>query len=215
LHPLRPRGWRPRSACWRYKGFFGWTWCKLRTQYRFERQSIITIAASLAVVPVGTYIVLVGTLEHIMAVLEDIKSESARIAHVLGLSPTKPISNQILARRVAAGLPPRTAKVLARCIDPKGLIVVATDIVPKTTLHNNTKSKRNLSKDHSEVIYVLGKVVAESFRLLRDPEKVLTFLTKPHPMLEGDSPFELAKSSVAGAEVVMNLLANADAGTAV
>ncbi len=61
----------------------------------------------------------------------------------------------------------------------------------------------------------MGKVVAESFRLLRDPEKVLIFLTKPHPMLEGDSPFELAKSSVAGAEVVMNLLANADAGTAV
>lgn len=150
-----------------------------------------------------------------MSALENITSESARIAHVIGLSHAKPISNQILARRVAKGLPPSTAGVLARYIDPKGHTVVAMDIVPKTTLHTHTKSKRNLSKDHSEVVYVLGKVVAESFRLLRDPEKVLTFLTKPHPMLEGDSPFELAKSSVAGAEVVMNLLASADAGTSV
>jgi putative toxin-antitoxin system antitoxin component (TIGR02293 family) len=166
-------------------------------------------------VPIGTYIVPIGTQEQAMSALENITSEYARIAHVIGLSNVKLISNQALARRVAEGLPPSTAGALARYIDPKGHTVVAMDIVPKTTLHTHKKSKRNLSKDHSEVVYVLGKVVAESFRLLRDPEKVHTFLTKPHPMLEGDSPFELAKSSVAGAEVVMNLLANADAGTAV
>ena len=150
-----------------------------------------------------------------MATLENITSESARIAHVIGLSNENTMSNQALARRVAQGLPPSTVRKLAHYIDPKGQTVVAVDIVPKTTLHNRNKSKRNLSKDHSEVVYVLGKVVAESFRLFRSPEKVRTFLTKPHPMLEGDSPFELAKSSVAGAEVVMNLLANADAGAAV
>lgn len=150
-----------------------------------------------------------------MTALKDTTSESARIAKVIGLSQVKPISTHMLARRVATGLPPRTVDSLAKLIDPKGHTIDATDIVPKTTLHNTKKSKRNLSKDHSEVVYVLGKVVAESFRLLQDPDKVLTFLTKPHPMLEGDSPFELAKSSVAGAEVVMNLLANADAGAPV
>ncbi len=65
-----------------------------------------------------------------MSALENITSEPARIAHVIGLSHTKPISNQILARRVAEGLPPSTAGVLARYIDPKGHTVVAMDIVP-------------------------------------------------------------------------------------
>ena len=75
--------------------------------------------------------------------------------------------------------------------------------------------QKNLSKDHSEVVFLLGKVAAECSRIFRDQEKAANFLMRPHPMLGGESPYMLAKGSVAGADVVMNLLANADAGTAV
>jgi len=150
-----------------------------------------------------------------MTALKVTQTESERIAHYIGLTAGKPISSLNLAQRVTKGLPVGTVKALARNIDPAGHLVLEFDIVPRTTLHNARKSKRNLSKDHSEVIFSLGKVVAESFRIFKDPEKVSRFLMKPHPMLGGDSPYLLAKGSVAGADVVMSLLANADGGTAV
>jgi putative toxin-antitoxin system antitoxin component (TIGR02293 family) len=165
------------------------------------------------------------TLEHILFLLEqrrldvaavmENQTESERIAKVIGLTAVKPISSLVLAQRVTEGLPVKSVRALARYIDPAGLLVVDSDIVPRTTLHNARKSKKNLSKDHSEVVFLLGKVAAECSRIFRDQEKAANFLMRPHPMLGGESPYMLAKGSVAGADVVMNLLANADAGTAV
>ena len=41
------------------------------------------------------------------------------------------------------------------------------------------------------------------------------FLMRPHPMLGGRSPFHVAKESTAGADLVLKLLARAEAGVAV
>jgi putative toxin-antitoxin system antitoxin component (TIGR02293 family) len=184
-------------------------------QFNQNRWDSDDTATALAEVRVGTYNVLNGTLEDSMAALKENQTESERIAHFIGLNKSECMSSLILARRVTSGFPVGTAKALARHIDPSGLLFVHSVIIPNTTLHNAKKTKRNLSKDHSEVIFLLGKVVAESYRIFRNPEKVSSFVMKPHPMLDGESPYSLAKSSVAGAEVVMNLLARADAGTAV
>ena len=37
---------------------------------------------------------------------------------------------------------------------------------------------------------------------------------RPHPLLEGETPFDLARSSSAGAEAVLNLVRRAEAGIA-
>lgn len=41
-----------------------------------------------------------------------------------------------------------------------------------------------------------------------------TFLNRPHPLLEGETPLDVARSSLAGAEAVLNLMRRAEAGIA-
>ena len=41
-----------------------------------------------------------------------------------------------------------------------------------------------------------------------------TFLHRPHPLLEGETPFDMARSSSAGTEAVLNLIRRAEAGMA-
>jgi len=48
-----------------------------------------------------------------------------------------------------------------------------------------------------------------------DRHAIDTFLNRPHPMLEGKTPFEVARSGPAGTEAVLNLILKAQAGTAV
>lgn len=39
-------------------------------------------------------------------------------------------------------------------------------------------------------------------------------LNRPHPLLEGETPFDMARSSSAGTEAVLNLIGRAEAGVA-
>ncbi|MYA17190.1 MAG: DUF2384 domain-containing protein [Gammaproteobacteria bacterium] len=41
---------------------------------------------------------------------------------------------------------------------------------------------------------------------------MLGFLNRPHMVLGGETPFDLARSSSAGAETVLNLILRAEAG---
>ena len=48
-----------------------------------------------------------------------------------------------------------------------------------------------------------------------DRSAIENFLNRPHALLEGDTPFDMARSSSAGAEVVLNLIRRAEGGVAV
>ena len=48
-----------------------------------------------------------------------------------------------------------------------------------------------------------------------DRDAIEAFLGRPHPLLEGETPFDMARSSSAGAEAVLNLIRRAEAGVAV
>ena len=61
-----------------------------------------------------------------------------------------------------------------------------------------------------------GRVVAALRHACHgDRHAIDTFLNRPHPMLEGKTPFEVARSGPAGTEAVLNLILKAQAGTAV
>lgn len=47
-----------------------------------------------------------------------------------------------------------------------------------------------------------------------DRDAIDTFLNRSHPLLEGETPFDMARSSPAGAEAVLNLVCRAEAGIA-
>ena len=45
-----------------------------------------------------------------------------------------------------------------------------------------------------------------------DREAIDAFLSRPHPLLEGETPLDMAWSGSAGAEAVLNLIRRSEAG---
>ena len=73
--------------------------------------------------------------------------------------------------------------------------------------------KRYPSRQLSERLYELGRVIDGVSRAYHGDQKALdAFLNAPHPLLDGDTPLEMARSSSAGAEAVLNLVRRAEAG---
>ena len=62
----------------------------------------------------------------------------------------------------------------------------------------------------------MGRVLDRAARAFGgDEAMVRRFLTRPHPLLEGQTPFEVARASAAGADAVIRILEEAEAGVAV
>ena len=75
------------------------------------------------------------------------------------------------------------------------------------------KSLKPLPQKHSEHTCELGRVidaVAQAYH--GDAARMDRFLNRPHPLLESATPFDMARSSSAGAHAVLNLVRRAVAG---
>ena len=141
------------------------------------------------------------------------ENDATRLAHLLSLDISDGIDDIALARRVAKGLPAKSITGLADII---GKARVIGPVVPEPTLRRVRKARKLLSREHSERLYELSRVLDAVGRAYHgDRDLVIAFMTRPHPLLGGDTPFDLTRSSSAGADAVLNLLRRADAGVAV
>ena len=139
-------------------------------------------------------------------------SEAERIARLLAIDGPDLMSDVQLARRVSGGLLPRAAVALAEVL---GRNRVVGPVVPEATLRRVRKARKPLSRELSERLYEVGRVVdAVSLAYHGDRDAIDTFLDRPHPLLEGETPFDMARSSSAGAEAVLNLVRRAETGIA-
>ena len=139
-------------------------------------------------------------------------SEAARVARLLAIDAPDVLSDVQLARRVAGGLLPLAAVALAEVL---GRSRVVGPVVPEATLRRVRKAGKPLSRELSERLYEVGRVVDALGRAYRgDRDAIDAFLNRPHPLLEGETPFDMARSSSAGAEAVLNLIRRAEAGIA-
>ena len=87
-------------------------------------------------------------------------------------------------------------------------------IVPEATFRRAQKAGK-LSREHSERLYEIGRVVvAIAWAYRGDLDRFEAFMTRPHPLLAGETPFDMARSSSAGADAVLNLVRRAEAGVA-
>jgi len=140
-------------------------------------------------------------------------SEARRMARFLDLPKWKDADDLSMAGHVSRGLPARTVSIVVKKIDPEGRFFHETDLIPKSTWHR--RRDQDLTKDESERVWALSKLFLEVLRIYHDDsDRASRFLVQPHPLLGNRSPIELAKESIVGADVVMNLLARADAGVA-
>ncbi|MGN6062489.1 antitoxin Xre/MbcA/ParS toxin-binding domain-containing protein [Brevundimonas diminuta] len=140
-------------------------------------------------------------------------SDAARIGKLLGLNDNETMDDVALAERVSQGLKPAAAAALGQVI---GMPRVVGQIIPEATLRRARTSRKPLSREMSERLYEVGRVVDAVGRAYRgDSAAVVRFLNRPHQLLNGRTPLAMAQSSSAGAEAVINMVRRADAGFAV
>lgn len=140
------------------------------------------------------------------------RSEPARLAQLLALAVPDDFDEVALAERVGEGLPVSCVAALAGIL---GRPRVVGPVVPEATLRRLRKSRKPLPREHSERVYELSRVLDAVGRAYRgDPELIEAFLSRPHPLLDGHTPYDLARSSSAGADAVLSLLERARAGVA-
>lgn len=139
-------------------------------------------------------------------------SEAMRVARLLAIDGQEVRSDVQLAQCISGGLFPRAALALANVI---GRHRVVGPVVPEATLRRVHKARKPLSREMSERLYEVGRVVDAVGRAYHgNRDAIEVFLHRRHPLLEGKTPFDMARSSSAGTEAVLNLIRRAEAGMA-
>ena len=139
-------------------------------------------------------------------------SEVTRVARLLDLEEPDNLNDVQFARRVSRGFYTRSVTALAAVLGTKRVV---GPVVPEATLRRARKANKRLSREISERLYEVGRVVDAVSRAYHgDRNAIEEFLNRPHPLLEGETPFDMARSSSAGAEAVLNLIRRAEAGVA-
>lgn len=141
------------------------------------------------------------------------KSQAGNVARLLGVDDAGQIDDVVLADHIAAGL---KASATEGLINVLGRGTVIGRIVPEATFRRHKLNRKALSREMSERLYEIGRVVVVAKAAYSgDSEEARRFLGRPHPLLDGRTPLDLAIASSAGADAVINLLHKADAGVAV
>ena len=139
-------------------------------------------------------------------------SEPSRVARLLAIDEADFVGDVQLARIVSDGLLPASAIALASVL---GRNRVVGPLIPEATLRRARKARRALSRQLSERLYEVGRLVDAVSRAYHgDRDAIDAFLNRPHPLLDGDTPFDMARSSSAGTEAALNLIRRAEAGVA-
>lgn len=137
-------------------------------------------------------------------------NEPTRLARLMGLEDSRELDDVELARRVANGLPTTVVIAFARILGRSKVIGL---MIPEATYRRLSKRGKPLSRDHSERIYEVGRILDALARVYHgNLDNILAFLHHPHMLLGGETPFDMARSSSAGAETVLNLILRAEAG---
>ncbi|MBI4264939.1 MAG: DUF2384 domain-containing protein [Acidobacteria bacterium] len=114
-----------------------------------------------------------------------------------------------LDRVVQVGLPKRSLQLVARhVVEPGGSVTAFVySIVPPATF----KRRSRLSVAESERTERLARVIALAEPLWDDPHEARAFLNRPHPLLEGETPLNVARTEL-GARRVERLLHDVEHG---
>ena len=141
--------------------------------------------------------------------------EPIAMAELMGLRQPNTYTDLKLAKRIAVGMPWRSVATVCKHIDPTGRRFTIFDVVTRPTYHRKKQKNEPLSKDDSEKLWQIARVFLEAVRQYGDKNDAVAFLFRSHPLLEQRRPIDVAKETVAGADLVMKLLAEAEAGVAV
>ena len=139
-------------------------------------------------------------------------TQAASIETLLGVPPGRSHSRLALADSIESGLPVAALDRLARMVAPDDARFKFR-LIPKATLERRRKSSsKRLTSEEGDRLARLAKVFSFALDIYKEPEPAREFLTRPHPMLDGKPPLDVALATGPGADLVINLLGRAAYG---
>ena len=137
-------------------------------------------------------------------------SEAGRIGKLLGVRTKDPLNDISLAFRITQGLATASADALGAAVGRRHIV---GPLIPEATLRRAKNNCKALSREMSERLYEVSRVVDAVSRLYHgDEEAIIRFLNSPHKLLDGKTPMEMAQSGSAGTEAVIKMLRRAESG---
>jgi putative toxin-antitoxin system antitoxin component (TIGR02293 family) len=127
-----------------------------------------------------------GVTEHVMA------TQPASIEALLGVGAGKNGSRLALAYSIESGLPVGALDRLADVVAPDDARFKFR-LIPKATLERRRKSpSKRLTSEEGDRLARLAKVFSFALDIYKEPGKAREFLSRPHPMLDGKPPLDVA-----------------------
>ena len=142
--------------------------------------------------------------------------DAAEIARLMGLPSWRKMSSLSLVDQIERGLPLQAAERVAQVMAPGDPRAKYTLLSRSTWSRLRKRPHRHLTREVSERVYGIARVLVEAQRLWAGDESAMVrFLNRPHLLLDGRTPLDAARKSTAGADLVVRIIGQARAGVAV
>jgi len=138
--------------------------------------------------------------------------EAARLLGVTGRQEGLAPGIELLSQ-VSEGLPLRSLDVIANAIAPDDA-TFRYRIVPKATLAR-ARHRRRLNPTQGVVVTRLARLWTQALHVWKSPAEARGFLNRPHELLDGRRPIDVALDNEIGARLVEDILGRLEHGTAV
>lgn len=142
--------------------------------------------------------------------------DAAAIARLLGLPSWRKMNSLSLVDQIEQGLPLQAVERVAQVMAPDDPRARFTLLPRSTWIRLRKRSPQRLTRERSERVHGVARVLLEARRLWKDDRPAMVrFLNRPHPLLGGRVPLDVARESTAGADLVVRIIGEARAGVAV
>ena len=142
--------------------------------------------------------------------------DAAAIARLLGLPSWRKMNSLSLVGQIERGLPLQAVERVARVMAPDDPRARFTLLPRSTWARLRKRPRQRLTRERSERVHGVARVLLEARRLWKDDRPAMVrFFNRPHPLLGGRTPLEVARESTAGADLVVRIIGEARAGVAV
>lgn len=140
-------------------------------------------------------------------------ADMATVERTLGFKALPSPTLLSLSRRIEQGFPLESLARISRLVAPydKGF---EARIVPASTLKRRRREHKLLSPAESERVQRVARAWAAAMDVYKGEALAREFLNRPHPMLDGNTPLDVALRNTPGLEAVEILLGRAKYGSA-
>jgi putative toxin-antitoxin system antitoxin component (TIGR02293 family) len=132
----------------------------------------------------------------------------------LGLR-TRGRSPLAIVEKVEEGLPISSLERLVKRLAPGDAQFIYRFIPRATFTRRKAKHGAKLTLDEGNRVTAVAKVWDFAVEIYRNEERARAFMHRPHPLLEGRKPIDVAVATSVGADLVYELLGQALYGVAV